>query len=106
MKTPNYLNLYQSTYKKIPNYVFWLTLIPSILAILFSAIMILVDEEAFLPAFAMVVFGIPLSIGIAFLDRWIASLVLCQKIVATDALLSINSKNNATPANVDNLPKV
>ena len=108
-KTLDYQKMYQTQYKKIPNYVFWATFITLGLGAIIAGIVLFAEaswEEDYFVAAAVLVGGPFVAYLLARIDRWITALLLCQKIVVADTLLDIKNGSAAAPVEIDNLPEL
>ena len=106
MKKINYLNLYLKQYKNIPNIIFWGTIIVWILGSLVAGIYY-GDWEGVIIGGIIVVVGIALGVIDAFLKRFFAAILISQKVVVTDTLLSMKDDKLTPVLNVeDELPEL
>lgn len=84
--TLDYNKIYLERYKSIPNYIFWGTLISMLLEIFIAGI-------ALMPyGFLIWIFAPGIAVLCSFFNRWLASLLISQRIVVADSLLSLVNK--------------
>lgn len=98
MKQFDYQFLYNSWYRQFPNVVYWTTLSIVGLAALIPGIILCSDDITAGIGACIIIFGLLLAFGAAFLSRWITAILLSQKIIATDALLAMQNGNVAAHA--------
>ena len=89
MKNINYLKLYLTQYKNIPNFVFWGTIIVFTLASMAIGFAVGDDE-------GVIIAGIGIAVGIliAYLSHFFIAVSISQKVVVTDTLLSMKDSNS------------
>lgn len=99
----NYKNLYLKNYKKLPNYVFWANLVMScLISILIGFI---VADESDLPYGVFAAFvSLAVGVGLAFLARIAAAIIISQKVVSADALIALSENKSDKATVVDDLP--
>ena len=86
----DYKKVYKEWYRHLPNIAFWIVLILGIVYTLGGSVTTSVVNSG---AGMIVLFvGFALSIGFAFLTRWITSIRVSQSVVVADTLLEINRK--------------
>jgi hypothetical protein len=107
LKKIDYQKMYTKWYKNIPNLYFWSTLIILALGAIVTGIIFMSDGDAdwIMIGIGIVVGGSAVAVGLAYLNRFIAAIVISQKVVVADALLSMQGDVPA-PTAEDELPEL
>ncbi|MBE6792414.1 MAG: hypothetical protein E7534_02805 [Ruminococcaceae bacterium] len=101
MKNVNYLSVYQEKYKNLPNIIFWSSLIFwGLVAIAAGIIALSATDEGF---FGVVFLGSGVAVGFAWLSRFLTAILISQKVIVADTLLSM-ANNAPAPIVEDELP--
>ena len=107
-KTYDYQSLYQNWYKKLPTVCFFAILLPLALASFIVGIIILAGAEYYNEyglGLGILFGGLIFSAVLAVLSSTITAISISQKVVATDALLSLKEGSNASAVE-DTLPEL
>ncbi|MBR3894699.1 MAG: hypothetical protein IKJ35_06075 [Clostridia bacterium] len=104
-KKIDYKQIYQTVYKNLPNIWLFATFIIGTIASVVLGIFFFAEEEAGVGAL-LIIFGILISLVLAFIDRWIVSVVISQKVVVADALLEMNGSVSKDVDSDDELPEL
>ena len=110
-KNFNYKKLYLEQYKNIPNFYFWGTMICGCVAsiILGSHYFNLAASgySSYAADGLLTLFGgLAATALLAFLNRWISSVAISQKVVVADTLLSMKDGSFDTAAEDEELPEL
>ena len=84
--TFDYNTIYLERYKNIPNYIFLGTLISMLLEIFIAGIVLMPY------GFLIWIFAPGIAVLCSFFNRWLSSLLISQRIVVADSLLSLVNK--------------
>lgn len=93
-KNLDYKSLYLNEYKNIPNYLFWGTLIFLGLGAIVTGAIFIFDSEEYMLGLGIIFGGSIVALGLAIWNRFISSVIISQKVVVADTLLSMNNVNS------------